>query len=190
MKRRTRRKHRTANKKRRSHRRVRNKLVAPRTAKQYFATSREFQEFWDHIVQVPAKMRSGKISLQKAAQEFEVSPRQVRRLARAAFRRLRNGRYIAKPIDHLLRILLILSDEGLIEVAVNDSRQASLIGEYWNALHRYLSRGDASELQKFKDKRARDASGKRIKLLTDLDQLGRLASAGVLRFESLYGRTA
>lgn len=134
-------------------------------------------------------MRSGKVSRREAARELGVSPRQLR-LARSAFRKLRNGRYAAKAFDRLLRILVLPSDKGLIEVAVNDSRQASLIGEYWNALHRYLSRGDASELQKFKDKRVRVASGKRIKLLTDLDELRRLASAGVLRFESLYGRTA
>jgi hypothetical protein len=190
MKTRNRKARRKTRKKRQSRRRVRNKFVAPRTAKQYFATSREFQEFWDHIVQVPAKMRSGKISLQKASQELGVSPRQVRRLARAAFRRLRNGRYIAKPTDHLLRILLIPSDKGLTEIAVNDSRQSISIKEYWAAVDRYLVTGDASLLQKFRGRRIRNAEGKRIPLLTDLDELGRQASAGVLRFESLYGRTA
>lgn len=168
----------------------RNKQTAPRTAKQYFAMSRESQELWNRIVQVPAKMRSGEISLPKAAREFGVRPYLVRHLASAAFRKLPNGRYVAKAVDRLLRILPIPSKKGLIEIALRDSRQASLIGEYWNAIDRYLATGDASGVKRFKKIRITDASGKRVRLLTDLDELRRQASAGALRFESLYGRTS
>ena len=129
-------------------------------------------------------------SLRKVARELGLTPKQVLRSARSAFRRLRNGRYVAKATDRLLRILVLPSDKGLFEVAVNDSRQATVIGEYWNAVHRYLSTGDASELERFRKKRIKTASGKRISLLTDVNELRRQASAGVLRFESLYGRTA
>jgi hypothetical protein len=164
--------------------------TAPRTAKQYFAMSRESQDLWDHIVQVPARMRSGNVSLPKAAREFGVRPYLVRHLASAAFRKLPNGRYVTKAVDRLLRILPIPSKKGLIEIALRDSRQASLISEYWSAVDRYLSTGDASGLNKLKRIRIIDASGKRVRLLTDLDELRRQASAGVLRFESLYGRTS
>ena len=163
---------------------------APRTAKQYFAMSQESQDLWDRIVQVPARMRSGKVSLPKAARGFGVQPYLVRHLASAAFRKLPNGRYVAKAVDRLLRILPIPSRKGLIEIALRDSRQASLIGEYWSAVDRYLSTGDTSGLNKFKRIRITDTSGKRIRLLTDLDELRRQASAGALRFESLYGRTS
>lgn len=169
----------------------RNNLKSvPRTVQQYFSRSRTFQDTWDHIVQVSGKMRSENVSLQRASRELGVSPNQVLRLARPAFRRLRNGRYVAKPIDRLLRILVLPSPKGLVEIAITDSRQASLIGEYWNALHRYLSTGDASQLEKFRKRRVTNASGKRIPLLTDLDELGRQASVGEFRFESLYGRIA
>jgi hypothetical protein len=180
---------RKTSKRRRSIRHAGSKHLVPRTAKQYFAMPRESQEAWDRISQVPGKMRSEKLSRSQVVRELGVSRRQLH-LARSAFRKLRNGRYVAKATDRLLRILVLPSDKGLIEVAVNDSRQATLIGEYWNAVHRYLSTGDVAELEKFRRKRVADASGKRILLVTDRDELGRLASAGVLQFESLYGRAA
>jgi hypothetical protein len=169
---------------------LRNIQTAPRTAKQYFAMSRESQELWDRIVQIPARMRSGNISLPKAAREFGLRPYLVRNLAGTAFRKLPNGRYTAKTVDRLLRILTIPTKKGLIEIALRDSRHASLIGEYWNAIDRYLSTGDASGIKRFQKIRITDARGKRVPLLTDLDELRRQASAGVLQFESLYGRTA
>jgi hypothetical protein len=164
--------------------------VVPRTLKQFFSMPQSAQDLWNLVVQVPARMRSESASLRKVARELGLTSKQVLRLGRPAFRKLRNGRYSPRAADRLLRILVLPSDKGLVEVAVNDSRQATVIGEYWNAVHRYLSRGDAAELEKFRRKRVRTASGKRISLLTDLDELGRQASAGVLRFESLYGRTA
>jgi hypothetical protein len=164
--------------------------VRPRTLKQFFSLPEPAQELWNLVVQVPARMRSENASLRKVARELGLTPKQVLRSARSAFRRLRNGRYVAKATDRLLRILVLPSDKGLFEVAVNDSRQATVIGEYWNAVHRYLSTGDASELERFRKKRIKTASGKRISLLTDVNELRRQASAGVLRFESLYGRTA
>jgi hypothetical protein len=164
--------------------------TAPRTAKQYFAMSRESQDLWDRIVQVPARMRSGNISLPKAARELGVRPYVVRDLAGAAFRKLPSGRYAPKATDRLLRILIIPSKMGLIEIALRDSRQASLIGEYWVAVDRYLGPANDPSIKKFRRMRIIDANGKRIRLLTDLDELMRQASAGNFRFESMYGRTA
>jgi hypothetical protein len=54
----------------------------------------------------------------------------------------------------------------------------------------YAQKGDESALQKFKGKRIRDASGKSIRLLTDTEELDRLANAGELSFESLYARVS
>jgi hypothetical protein len=177
--------HKTERKGSRSTRRVR-----PRTLKQFFSLPEPAQELWNLVVQVPARMRSESASLRKVARELGLTPKQVLRSVRPAFRKLRNGRYSPRATDRLLRILVLPSDKGLVEVAVSDSRQATMIGEYWNAVHRYLTTGDATELERFRRKRVKTASGKRISLLTDVDELGRQASAGVLRFESLYGRTA
>jgi hypothetical protein len=152
--------------------------------------SRRAQDLWNLAVQVPARMRSEGASLPKVAREVGLTSNQVLRLARPAFRKLRNGRYSVRASDKLLRILILPSDKGLIEIPVNDSREASLVGEYWNAVDGYLRTGDASALLKLKKKRVKSASGKNVSLLTDLKELERQASAGVLRFESLYGSTA
>ena len=165
------------------------KRVAPHTLKQFFSMSRPAQDLWNLAVQVPARMRSEGASLPKAAREVGLTSNQVLRLARPAFRKLR-GRYSVRASDKLLRILILPSDKGLIEIPVNDSREASLVGEYWNAVDGYLRTGDASALLKLKKRRVKSASGKNVSLLTDLKELERQASAGVLRFESLYGSTA
>jgi hypothetical protein len=114
----------------------------------------------------------------------------VLRAAPAAFRKLKNGRYEAKPIDRILRVVVVPTRKGLREIGVRDSRQASLIGRYWTAVERYRDTGDASALREFRGKHVTDAAGKRIRLLTDRGTLDRLGSAGLLSFETLYARAA
>lgn len=75
------------------------------------------------------------------------------------------------------------------EIAVRGSRQATLLGEYWNGVRKYLTTGDASGLKKFRGKKIRDTDGDQIPLITDLTELNRLGSAGVLSFESMYARS-
>ena len=158
----------------------------PTTARQYFSRSKQFQEAWDSVGQVISKMRSGRISLRKASKEIGVDPSKVLKLGRSALRKQKNGKYVARKTDHLLRILSVLTPEGRREIAVRDSHQASLLGKYWASVQRYLQTGDDSALRKFKGKKITDASGKRHPLITDLRQLDTLGSAGVLSFESLY----
>jgi hypothetical protein len=161
---------------------------APRTAKQYFTKSRAFQETWDRVVQVPGLMRSRKLSLSRASEELRLSPKVVLRLAGLALRKRTNGTYVAKKSDRLLRVLAVPSKKGLREVVIRDSRDASVIGAYWSAVQTYLSTGDSTALQRMSKRRIRDAYGKRIRLVTDIDELSLLANAGVLSFESIYAR--
>jgi hypothetical protein len=163
---------------------------APRTIKQYFEKPARFQNLWDRVVSVVSKMRSDGASLQRVSREFGISPETVRRWAGSALRKQANGRYKAKPSDSLLRILKIPSSSGTRDIGVRGSRQATLIAEYWNAVHRYLETGDASRLQKFRGKFIKDADGVLVPLLTDLAELNRLGNAGVLSFESLYSRVS
>ena len=166
------------------------KRSAPRTPKQYFALSGEAQEQWNRVAHVIQKVRTQEVSVTQAAKEFGIDRKKVIELGGSALRKQRNGRYKAKSFDRLLRVLVIPSTEGLKEVAVRDSRSASKIAEYTNAVHRFLQTGDQSNLRKFKRVRINDAAGNRIKLLTDAQDLSRLGSAGVLSFESLYARVA
>jgi hypothetical protein len=160
----------------------------PRTAEQYFAKTRRFQNLWDRVVTVVSKIRGHKTSLQQAAREIGISPRTVLRWAGSALQKNARGRYTAKPSDQLLRVLMVPTPDGPSEIAIRGSRKAKEIGEYWNAVHRLLETGDESALQKFEGKFLTDVDGNRLPFLTDRTQLKRLGSAGVLSFESIYWR--
>ena len=135
-------------------------------------------------------MRTEGVSLPQASREFGIDPRTVAGLARPALKKGANGRYAAKANDSLLRILVIPNAEGLQEIALRDSRQATLLAEYWVAVQLYLETGDSSALRKIRRKTVTDSEGKRVRLITDLVELDRLGSAGVLSFESLYAKVA
>jgi hypothetical protein len=147
------------------------------------------RDFWNNIVQAVTEVREG-ASLRRASRKFDVDPRVVQRQASSALRKLRNGRWVAKPHDRLLRVLVIPARKGLRDIGVRDSRQASLLGRYWTAVERYRDTGDASVLREFRGKHIIDAAGKRIRLLTDRRALDQLGAAGVLSFETLYARAA
>jgi len=168
--------------------RVKKSSKAPTTAEELFAQPRRFQDLWNRVVQVPSAMRAQELSLPQAARQFHVSPKTVLRLAGSAFTKKR-GRYQVKSTDRLLRVLVIPGKKGLREIVVRDSREASVIGQYWSALEKFLSpTEDTTALRKLSRKTVKDANGKRVRLLTDINELKRQASAGVLHFESIYGR--
>ncbi len=165
------------------------KVTKPRTGRQYFALPDAQQENWNRVVHVITKMRAEGTSLTRASQEFGLNPRVVRARAGSALRKAKSGRYVARPSDKLLRVLVIPSAQGLKEIAVRGSEIASKIAEYSDAVQRYVRTGDSSRLKKFRRLKLLDEKGNRIKLLTDLAELQKLASAGVLSFESLYRST-
>jgi hypothetical protein len=162
---------------------------APRTAKEFFARPRQFQEQWSRLLEGVSKMREG-LSLRAAAQEVGLSPDVLRRLAGPAIRKGANRRYAVTSHDRLLRVLVIPTADGMQEIAVRDSRVASRVAEYWNAVHRYLGRGDVAALAAFEGITITDGRGLVVLLLTDRATLDRLANAGVLSFESIYARSA
>lgn len=166
------------------------KIIAPRTPKQFFAMPKASQDTWTAVTHVVSKMRSERVSLREASREFDLDPRVVTRLGKSALRKRKNGQYVAKRSDKLLRILAIPTADGVREIAIRDSRQASVLGKYWAAVQKYLQTGDASGLKKFHRKRITDASGRRVPLIIVQAELDRLGSAGVLSFESLYAKVA
>ena len=165
------------------------KSSPPRTKEQYFGKPRRFQDLWDRVVSVVSKMRAEKTSLQQASRNIGISPRTVTKWGGSALQKNAGGRYTAKRNDQLLRVLMFPSPDGTREVAVCGSRQATKIAEYWNSLHRYLQTGDRSGLEKFRGKFVIDADRARLSFITDPTELKRLGSAGVLSFQSIYGRT-
>jgi hypothetical protein len=112
--------------------------------------------------------------------------RKTRTKRKSAVRKRKNREHKAKRTDARLRMLLIPKPEGAREFAIRGSERASQVGKFWAAVQQYLQSGDDSALLRFKGKSVTDASGKRHLFLTDLNQLDRQASAGVLSFESIY----
>jgi hypothetical protein len=166
------------------------KHVAPRNANEYYSRPEEFQDRWNRVTHVISKMRKDRTSLQQASQEFGLSPQTVIRWGKSALRRRTNGQYAAKASDRLLRVLVIPTRHGVREIAIRDSRQASEIGGYWHAVQRYLETGDSFTLRQYRGAEIKDASGTKLLLIADLDELSRLASAGALSFESMYAKAA
>jgi len=133
-------------------------------------------------------MRQGE-SLKHASRVIGIDPRTVERSAGAALRHSPTSRrYLARASDALQREVRMPSPEGLTDVVVKNSKEASLVGEYWNEVHAYLARGDASGLARFAKRHVTDANGEPVPFLVDRDALDELGNAGVLSFESIYAR--
>src|SRR5712692_7792893 len=116
------------------------------------------QDIYTRVTHAISKMRTESVSLPAASQEYGVTRHQMQRFGGKALRKLKNGRYAAKRKDGVLRVLVIPTLAGLREIAVIDSRQATLLAEYWNAVHRYLETGDDSALKEFHGKTITDAN--------------------------------
>ena len=142
------------------------------------------------LARVVTAMRSENVSLTCAAGEEQISLATVRRYAGSALRKTASGRYKARKSDRLLRVLVLPTPNGLAEIATRDSRSATIVGEYWNAVNHYLETADATELAQFRGVSIIDAQGNAVPLLTDTDELERLGSVGILSFQSLYARVS
>lgn len=150
----------------------------------------ENQERYVQALNAAAKSRAENEPLSRIARALGLDPKAVRQLIPSAFRKDRRGRVIATKRDSYLRVLTIPGSKGTREVAVKDSRTASVLAKYADAVRSYVRRGDPSPLKDFSAVVLKDASGRRIKLVTDLARLNELGHAGVLSFESLYVRSA
>lgn len=173
---------------RRNGSRTTKQLRAPTSADDLFQRTEVFQDTWERVLELVASMRQRGASFPQALAESGLMRETALRLAGPALRRLPNGRYVTRSRDSLLRVLVVPTPQGLTEVPLRSSTAASTIGEYLNALHVYLAKGDATALAEFQGLRVADADGVSIALVTDVARLDELASAGVLSFESIYAR--
>lgn len=115
-------------------------------------------------------MRQG-ATLSAAAQDIGIDPRTVlKHLGNTLVKR--DGKYHAKPTDRISRGLVINSKGKQITITVNDSKSASIIGEYHNAVKQYLESGDDKVLKKFRKISIVDSHGKKkYRLETDGEKL-------------------
>lgn len=108
-------------------------------------------------LEVVSEARRGKGSLSKLARARGMSPKTVRR-ASGAFRK-RGGRWVPTRSDRVERWLKSYEKGTRVEVLVRDSRTASLLSRYANAVGLYRETGDPSSLAEFKGRTYRDANG-------------------------------
>jgi hypothetical protein len=163
-----------------------NKLVKPQTIDEYFALAEGEQDLWRRYVHVVTEVRAEHASLAAASRESGLDPAAVLKLVGSAFRKNANGRYEATRSDRLLRVLAIATPDGVGEIATRDSREASRLATYWDYVQIYLQTGDAAGLEQFEGTHITDANGAQVPLVTDLEELDRLGSAGELSFETIY----
>jgi hypothetical protein len=175
----------------RKKRRSRKPFVPPSSAEEFFAMSEKAQDDWENSGHVVTEMRSEKMSLPKASRKYSMDPRKVIRLRRQALRKTGKGRWVAKASDRLLGVFGLPTRKGNREVATLDSRHASAIGKYWNAVDKALGPAeDTTALRSFEGEYVVDAGGEHVPFLTDLVELKQQYSAGNMSFETIYARRA
>lgn len=87
-----------------------------------------------------------------------------------AFKKV-NGQWMPKKFDKISRVLKINEKGQEKTIEVKDSRIASVIGSYHNAVKIFLNTGNVEQLQKFKKKKIKDANGKIHVLETNSQEL-------------------
>jgi hypothetical protein len=140
---------------------------------------------YERSLEVVNRLRHGE-ALTSAAKAVGIAPDTVVRNAGSALTRGPRGRWVAKPSDRLVRRMRFIDERGLRPVEPANSREASKLAEYWNAVDHFLITGDDRSLRRFQQMRLRTRQKTSLRFLTDLDALERLGRAGELSFEDLY----
>ena len=70
-----------------------------------------------------------------------------------------NGRWVAKRYDKILRVMKLNESGSETSFEINDSRIASTIGKYHNAVKEFLNTGNADKLLKFRYRKIKDRLG-------------------------------
>ena len=103
-----------------------------------------------------SKVRRNGQSLTNASRELHTSPKTVVKNTNA-FKKLK-GKWIAKSQDRISRIMSIYENGEQEWIELRDSRTASNIGKYNNAVKQFLTTGNTDILEEF-NKPIKDAKG-------------------------------
>jgi len=122
---------------------------------------------------VLGKVRKGQ-SLSSASREFHIKPQTVIKHTNA-FKKI-NGRWKAKSLDRISRVMSIYEKGQQKWIEIKDSRIASRIGKYNSAVNQFLRTGNEDILKQF-IKPFRDSKGDLHFFETDLDKLNEIAES-------------
>jgi hypothetical protein len=109
--------------------------------------------------------KKSKQSLSEIAKKNHVSVRTVINNTNA-FKKVSN-RFIPKKFDRISRVIKINENGKEKSIEIKDSRVASSIGSYHNAVKQFLNTGNKKSLSEFRNKRIKDAQGKLHKFETN-----------------------
>jgi hypothetical protein len=80
-----------------------------------------------------------------------------------------------------MTLMRILTRDGVEDVELRTSEARSAVGSYWNAVQHFLSTGEVEALDPYQ---GTTINGRR--LLTDPDEIERLARIGELDLDDIY----
>lgn len=131
-----------------------------------------------------AHMRQRRLSLSAAARKAGTTPNTVMKWVGGELAEKSGGRRVVTASDRLARQMRLISTEGVIDVEVRSSRQASLIGRHMNAVKTLLVTGDDEPLRAFEGEKV---AGHQLE--TDPEVIEELARVHELSFEDIYSPT-
>ena len=113
--------------------------------------------------------RKSNQSLSRISKNHDISVETVIRNTNA-FQKV-NGKWIAKKFDRISRVLKINESGREKSIETSNSKTASTIGKYHNAVKQFLNTGDSKALQKFKKLKIKDSNGNIHSLETNTQKL-------------------
>jgi hypothetical protein len=111
-----------------------------------------------------------KVSLTRACKEIGLSIEIVKQHIRSAIYK-RKGRWRAKRFDKIQREMKIYEKGRIKSIVVTNSKDASLIGKYYNDVKKALETNDERILKKYKRRIIRDVKGRKHRLETRLEKI-------------------
>ena len=124
-------------------------------------------------------------SASKATRIARTTIRNVKHHVGNAIERLPSGRYRAKPFDRMKRPMKVPTEWEPVTLDIQDSRKASELARYWNAVHYFLRTAIDSRIRRFRGKGVQ-VGGQFYPYVTDPAALERIAHAGEVQFEDIY----
>ena len=119
---------------------------------------------------VISELRNSKTkTLPQAASDNDISVKNVIKHTNG-FKNV-NGKLVVKRWDRIKRVMRINTGGKEKSVEVGDSRTASVVGRYHNAVKQFLNTGNKTKLSKFRNKKVKDSKGKLHKLETNPDEI-------------------
>lgn len=131
----------------------------------------EEKELRERSLDVLSEARRTRRSLTKISKQNGISPKTVLHHTNA-FKKV-NRRWVAKKFDKISRSMKINENGKKISVEINDSRHASTIGKYNNAV-RELKRGNRKKIAEFSKKKIKDSDKNIHSFETDSDAVIRI----------------